>query len=114
MTFSENLTEYRGMPVADWSPGTAITDGTAYRIGLTWDEDEKGQTWTDKFAGFLNAIGTSEVTALVVGGWDGMIEQEGDTAPVVEALVAARDRLPNLTGLFFGDVTYEECEVSWL
>src|SRR5436305_4106160 len=36
------------------------------------------------------------------------------SAEVVEALVAGRDRLPNLRALFFGDITYEECEISWI
>jgi len=33
---------------------------------------------------------------------------------VVEALVAARDRLPNLRAIFLGDVISEECEISWI
>jgi hypothetical protein len=33
---------------------------------------------------------------------------------VVEALVAAREKLPKLTALFLGDITYEECEISWI
>lgn len=33
---------------------------------------------------------------------------------MVEALVGARDRLPNLTALFFGDIRQEESEISWI
>ena len=33
---------------------------------------------------------------------------------IVAALVAARDRLPALRALFLGDVTRDQCEVSWL
>ena len=36
------------------------------------------------------------------------------SAPVVEALVAARDRLPKLRAIFFGDIIGEECEISWI
>ena len=116
MTFSENLTEFVGKPVTDWSLGVEISDpaGTAYRIGVTWEDGEEGLTWTDRFAAFLDAPGSERVSSLIVGAWDGMTEQTGTTAPVVEALVAAHDRLPRLAALFLGDVTYEECEVSWL
>jgi hypothetical protein len=33
---------------------------------------------------------------------------------VVEALVAARDRLPNLRAIFFGDILSDEREISWI
>jgi hypothetical protein len=39
---------------------------------------------------------------------------DSGSEPVVEALVAARDQLPNLNAIFLGDITYEECEVSWI
>ena len=116
MTFSENLTEFVGKSVIDWSLGVGISDptGTAYRIGVTWEDEEEGLTWTDRFAAFLDTPGSERVSSLIVGAWDGMTGQTGTTAPVVEALVAAHDRLTQLTALFLGDVTYEECEVSWL
>src|SRR5262249_12656041 len=37
-----------------------------------------------------------------------------DSAPIVEALVAGRAKLPNLRALFLGDIIGEECEVSWI
>jgi hypothetical protein len=42
-----------------------------------------------------------------------MSEKKEATA-VVKALVAAADQLPALTRLFFGDVTMEESEISWI
>ena len=35
-------------------------------------------------------------------------------ALVVQGLIAARDRVPNLRALFLGDIIYEECEISWI
>jgi hypothetical protein len=43
-----------------------------------------------------------------------MFDDQATAARVVEALVAARDRLPQLRAIFFGDITYEECEISWI
>ncbi len=49
-----------------------------------------------------------------------MIGVWGDTGPlddsrkVVDALVAARDKLPRLEALFIGDIVVEEYEISWI
>src|SRR5207247_2047896 len=44
----------------------------------------------------------------------GTDDVEQSSAAVVKALVKARDRLPNLRALFLGDITYEQCEISWI
>src|SRR5260221_14644610 len=33
---------------------------------------------------------------------------------LVETLVAACDKLPALTAIFIGDITYEDCDISWI
>jgi hypothetical protein len=53
------------------------------------------------------------VQALIVGDWGGAGQGEG-SAPVVEALVSARDRLPKLRALFLGEMVCEESEISWI
>ena len=113
MAISENLETFAGKPVVDWEPEAGITDpaGTIPRISLSYDDEN--QKWTDRFAEFLDDPAVGEVTGLVIGMWD-ISFTEGDSSPVVEALVAARDRLPNLTAIFFGDITFEECEISWI
>lgn len=116
MTFYEHIAEFAGKPVQDWTADTGIAnpEGTVYRIALDWDENEAGQTWTDKLASFLEDPSSERVTGLVVGPWDGLFEMAGDAAAVVEAIVSARDRLPDLTAIFFGDIISEECEISWI
>ena len=54
-----------------------------------------------------------QITTLVIGPWS---EEMFDLPPdeLVERLVAAADQLPSLTALFFGDVTSEDCEISWI
>src|SRR5205085_1462516 len=54
-----------------------------------------------------------EVTGLIVGLWNTDIGSQ-DAASIIEAVVAARDRLPQITALFFGDIIMEECEISWI
>jgi hypothetical protein len=35
-------------------------------------------------------------------------------ARIVQALVASRDQLPNLQAIFFGDISSDESEISWI
>jgi hypothetical protein len=62
---------------------------------------------------YLVEPGAGGTTALVVGAW-GEAMYEAGGPHVVEALVAARDRLPRLRALFLGDITFDECEISWI
>lgn len=118
MAIYENVVEFAGRPAVDWEADGGLSDpaATAYRISVNWEETDAGQTWTDRFAAFLDDPGVGEVEALIVGSWAGGPGERGSEAAeeVVQALVAARDRLPKLTALFFGDITSEECEISWI
>lgn len=115
MSRYEHPTEFAGKTIVEWSPEAGITDPErrAYRISLDWDEGEAGVTWTDKFADFLHDPNVDQVTAFVVGPWQGD-DTEAEAEPIVEALVTARDRLPRLSALFLGDIISEENEISWI
>jgi hypothetical protein len=116
MAIEEYTENFVGYPIAMWSADTGIADpsGTLYRLALTYEEqDEKGMTWTNKFEQFLNDPNAAQAIGLVVGDW-GLSSGMQDSTDVVAAISAAPSRLPNLKVLFLGDVTYEECEISWL
>lgn len=101
----------------DWEPQSGIQDpeSICYALRLTYEEGEDGLRWTDKFAAFLDDPSSSRVSGIVIGDW-GLLNSAMDqtSAFLVEALVAARDRLPNLRAIFLGDVICEECEISWI
>ncbi|MEU7633674.1 hypothetical protein AB0C34_27470 [Nocardia sp. NPDC049220] len=69
-------------------------------------------SWEDVFAQFLDIVDATQVRAVIVGVWSEDYEVGPDA--VIEALVAARHRLPALRGLFLGDIEPEECELSWI
>ncbi len=119
MTIGDNVEEFHGLPVftfpdADEASADAYSlpspESVAWRIAVNAYEAE--EQWEEAFARFLEAVDTKHVRALIVGAWSDVY----DTAPdaVIEALVAARDRLPALRGLFFADIESEECEISWI
>ncbi|QNP74633.1 STM4015 family protein [Streptomyces roseirectus] len=115
MTVHEHLTTFHRLPVHEFPSAEdprplPATDSVAWRLSSdTYDSEEE---WTSVFARFLDAVDTTRVRAIVVGAW----EEAYDTSPgpIVEALVAARDQLPALRALFLGDMTSEECEISWI
>jgi hypothetical protein len=82
----------------------------AWSIAVDAYDSEEG--WEEAFARFLASVATEKVRALVVGAWNEVYDSGPEA--VVEALTAARDRLPALRALFLGDIVGEECEISWI
>lgn len=120
MIFSDgdHLKEFGGLPVVEWPSAAAqehhrpaaAAGEAAWRISAdTYDSEE---SWPEAFARFAAAVDLTEVTALVVGAWPDAYDEGPE--PVVEALLAARDRLTSLRSLFVGDMVSEECEISWI
>ncbi|BCL32926.1 STM4015 family protein [Streptomyces aurantiacus] len=119
MTIGSHLTEFHGLPaftfpgVDDPTPDVSSfpsPESVAWRVAVNSYESE--EQWEAAFARFLEAVDTKRVRALVVGAWSDVYDSPPDE--VIEALVAARDRLPALRGLFVADVVMEEAEMSWI
>ncbi|MFD8734197.1 STM4015 family protein [Streptomyces sp. NPDC059618] len=119
MTINRHLEEFHGLPAftfpdaGDESPrATSLPspESVAWRIAV--DSYESEEEWEDAFARFLAAVDTERVKALIVGAWSDAYDSSPDA--VITALVAARDRLPALRGLFVADIVMEECEISWI
>jgi hypothetical protein len=109
----ENATEFAGKQVQEWEEGIPIDPALAWRIRLSYEQSDDGISWTDLLAAFLEDPNASRVEALVVGDW-GDVGGGSDSIPVIGALASARGRLPGLKALFLGDLTAEECEISWI
>ncbi|MDX2547432.1 STM4015 family protein [Streptomyces sp. WI04-05B] len=119
MTVGNHLGEFHGLSAftfpeagdtsADMS-ALPSPESVAWRISA--DSYDAKEQWEEAFARFLEAVDTRRVRALIVGAWSDMYDSGPDE--VIGALVAARDRLPALRGLFLADVLSEECEISWI
>lgn len=114
MAIYDHINSFAGKSVEEWTPKTKLDPNIIYRISLDYDESEKGMTWLDKFADFLDTPSVEQLTGLVIGQWDMTWGADNSSARVVEALVTAHDRLPNLTALFIGEMVMEESEISWI
>jgi uncharacterized protein (TIGR02996 family) len=100
MAFADYLSE-QGEPLP----------AVAYRV----DEEVRfGEEGIANLESFLAEPAVGLVQALVVGSCWGVADSNGSNAEVVRTLLEARNRLTNLRALFLGDITFDECEISWL
>jgi hypothetical protein len=119
MTISQHLQAFAGLPVLAYETGRGFDRGppftVAYRLALDYEDK---CTFPELLDLYLAQPGSEGTTALVVGAWgyNDMTEGLGGrgASDVVQALVAARDRMPSLRSLFLGDITFDECEISWI
>lgn len=140
----EHLTDYAGLPVVDFlsegaeeqylqeatwrarrneqEPPTstphrermekakAAPGGVAWRLRLV----EEAEEFADYLARFVRDVDTAQVTALVIGDWGLYDGSDIPSTEARDALVEHSDAFPELRSLFFGDVTFEENEISWI
>ncbi|MEU7700566.1 STM4015 family protein [Streptomyces sp. NPDC015492] len=119
MTVGQYLEEFHGLPVfafpdADTDGRVPLPDAAAvaWRISSPTYCESDDEQWGARFERFLKTVDTGRVRALVVGGWDEAYENS--SADIVTALIAANDRLTSLEAVFLGDMTGEDCEISWI
>ena len=111
----EHETQWLGFPVklfdsAASEKGVRDYAKTIYRLALDWDAEVDFPTL---FSRFLENPASSQTPAIIIGQFHGDDpDQTSDEA--VQLLVSARDRLPNLRGIFLGDMISEENEISWI
>ncbi|MEU4567998.1 STM4015 family protein [Micromonospora sp. NPDC023956] len=116
MAFGGHARTFAGRPVVDVPPDgplPTVDTPVSWRFGY-WDFDQSAGTtlsepFREAFERFVAQAGPS-VEALVIGAWG---YAAFNPAPIAQ-LCAAAPRMPALRALFLGDMTSEECEVSWM
>ncbi|HEX5443979.1 MAG TPA: STM4015 family protein [Pirellulales bacterium] len=105
------LEEFAGRRVVDFEePSSWQGPERCYRLREEYDDPVKV---TDRLAALLEQPGSDRLAALIIGAWSGACEGE-NAAQIVAQLAQAAPRLPGLRSLFLGEMTYEECEISWI
>lgn len=114
MTVNDTQAQYQGKPVVEFRMGDTIADPasvrtTAYRLAQDYDS---GESQRDLLDAFLAQIDTSALDTLLIGAWS----EAHDEGPkgFLDGLIERRAELPALRHLFVGDMTYEDCEISWI
>jgi hypothetical protein len=109
--YSDFASEFFGLPVADYDdPASWQGPKSAYRLREEYDDELK---IGDRLESLLDQPGADQITALIIGAWTGACEG-ASSAEIVGQVANAAVGLPSLRALFFGEMTYEECEISWI
>ncbi len=110
MTISQQTETFFNKPVATFEPGEALDLNTnVYRLALEYEDSRTIEELIDLF---FSQIDKSQLDAIVIGSWGEPYSEGVDE--IVAKLVSHASELPNLRAVFIGDMTYEECEISWI
>lgn len=110
MTISQATEQFFNKPVLAYEPGAAPDIANAvYRLALDYDDSTQ---ITDLIDEFLGRVDKTQLDALVIGSWGA--PQEDGADGIIAKLAGLAAELPQLRALFIGDMTYEECEISWI
>jgi hypothetical protein len=114
MTVNHTQDRYLGKPVVEFHMGGTIADPASvrthvYRLAQDYDSAESQRELLDAF---LAQVDAAAIETLIVGAWS----EAHDESPqgYLDGLIERRAELPALRALFVGDMTYEDCEISWI
>jgi hypothetical protein len=110
---NNHLSTFYNLPVRDFSVDEPIEDLAACAPALRVEYEGGADAFQELLDALVAHPEIDQLRALVIGTWD---EEQFDTDNnnVTTQLLAVRDKLPSLRALFFGDIMYEECEISWI
>lgn len=111
MTISESTETFFNKKIVTYDADVPVelTGGVVYRLAQEYDDE---QNMSDLIDEFLAKVDPSQLDALIIGAW--ATPAETGAADIIAKLIALAPQLPNLRALFIGDMTYEECEISWI
>jgi hypothetical protein len=110
VTINNTLAVFAGLPVVNLgSRQPEDPAAVAWRISIE-DFEAPIEELEAAFDQVLQWCGPAGPTALIIGEWGSAYE----TAFPVELLVRNAGRLSGLRGLFIGEMSSEQCEISWI
>lgn len=91
--------------------------GVAYRIGYSYEDDDDPDDMDAFLLRMEKVVGdkhAAKLQALTIGVWEEEMGAGGDSQGVIDFLVNNAEKLPELRAIYLGDMTYEDCEMSWI
>ena len=111
MTISSKISTFAGLPIVAWDADETPDDPTAVAWRLEQEEfDASAEEFEQAFEALLKRTGDGGPVALVVGEWGEAYERGFP----VDLLVRNASRLSRLRSLFAAELTFEQCEISWI
>lgn len=111
MSYYEHLTTFAGQEVVDFNDESDWAGpDKAYRLAEEYDDETSLE---DRLQALVSQPEVARLRALVIGAWSGACEG-GGAEGIVGRLAELAHELPGLRALFLGEMTMEECELSWI
>lgn len=85
---------------------------TEIKLAVNYDEFNDGKRIEHAVAALAATDQAAHLESLIIGDWGEAYERGSED--VVRALVEHAAAFPNLKSLFIGEMSYEECEISWI
>lgn len=103
---------FKGGAVIDYDPAQGITNPSrAYRLYVDYD----GGNMQEMLDAFEQEEKLGELQSLIIGQWDEEMVDAPETGIAVrDKIIAMAPKLTSLEALVWGDISYEECEISWI
>lgn len=81
--------------------------------GYEWEDyDENGKSAETMIAEIMADEEFSQIEELIIGCWGEAWEDS--CQPIIDGIVENKEKFAHIKSLFFGDMDYEDCEVSWI
>ncbi|WP_428240941.1 STM4015 family protein [Gynuella sp.] len=112
MTISAHIQSFHQLPVQEFESGQ-INPATAIRLSIDWEAYEAGEKMINKLTELTRLPQCSDIKALVIGEWEGCAEGNSIQG-VIDFICTHPHHFASLEALFVGEMTYEECEISWI
>ncbi|WP_436532457.1 STM4015 family protein [Actinoplanes sp. HUAS TT8] len=111
MTINEHLTTFAGLPIVEVDGEQEPDDpgAVAWRIDME-DFEADVSEFEAALEKVLERAGPGGPAALVIGEWGSSYESEFPA----EFMIKNAARFSGLRALFIGEMTYEQCEISWI
>ncbi len=111
MTINDHLATFAGLPIVEVDDEQTPADpaAVAWRIDMEDFEADLSE-FEAALEKVLERSGPTGPAALVVGEWGSAYESEFPA----ELLIKNASRFSGLRALFIGEMTYEQCEISWI
>lgn len=111
----ELLGNFIGERVTDFR-GKSVKGKSVIRVRVSYEDEDNDDgdepDFGERLKAFLASDAALTTKGLILGGYD--LEGGSSGGGSYDEIVKSKDRLPNLKALFLGDITQEECEVSWI
>jgi hypothetical protein len=112
MTINSHVETFAGLPVFAYDPVgelPAVPASVAWRLSV---EDSEAPTaeFEALITGLLDRVPPGSIQALLVGEWGSAYEEP----PPIDLLASLAPRLSGLRALYLAELTFDECEISWL